>query len=56
MNREHLYINGEWTPANGDGIIEVVNPATEQVIGSVPVASKTDVDTAVAAAKAAFPA
>ncbi|TWP51281.1 aldehyde dehydrogenase family protein [Lentzea tibetensis] len=37
-------------------MIEVVNPATEEVIGSVPAGTPADVDTAVAAALAAFPA
>ena len=56
MRRDALYINGEWVEATGDGVIEVVNPATEEVIGSVPVGSQTDVDAAVRAARAAFPA
>ncbi len=55
MRRDSLYINGEWVSATGDGVIEVVNPATEEVIGSVPVGSQDDVDTAVTAARAAFP-
>tara|TARA_B110000881_G_scaffold203557_1_gene204410 strand:+ start:914 stop:2398 length:1485 start_codon:yes stop_codon:yes gene_type:complete len=54
MNREELYINGEWVDASGEGEIEVVNPATEQVIGSVPVGSQADVDAAVNAASTAF--
>ncbi|GLZ34927.1 aldehyde dehydrogenase [Lentzea sp. NBRC 105346] len=37
-------------------MIEVVNPATEEVIGTVPEGTPADVDTAVAAAVAAFPA
>jgi aldehyde dehydrogenase (NAD+) len=36
--------------------IEVVNPATEEVIASVPAGTAADVDAAVAAATAAFPA
>jgi aldehyde dehydrogenase (NAD+) len=36
--------------------IEVVNPATEDVIASVPAGTAADVDAAVAAARAAFPA
>ena len=56
MRRTQLYIDGEWVDATGEGEIEVVNPATEAVIGSVPVGSSADVDTAVAAARAAFPA
>ena len=55
MRRSELYINGKWVSPNGDGAIDVINPTTEEVIGSVPVASQIDVDSAVAAAKAAFP-
>ena len=31
--REHLYIGGEWVTSRGEGSIEVVNPANEQLIG-----------------------
>ncbi|HIC75275.1 MAG TPA: aldehyde dehydrogenase family protein, partial [Candidatus Poseidoniales archaeon] len=55
MQRDAIYIGGEWVEANGEGTIEVVNPATEQTIGSVPVGSSSDVDAAVAAARRAFP-
>ncbi|HJM20284.1 MAG TPA: aldehyde dehydrogenase family protein, partial [Candidatus Thalassarchaeaceae archaeon] len=55
MQRSQLYINGEWVSPNGDGAIDVINPTTEEVIGSVPIASQSDVDSAVAAAKAVFP-
>jgi aldehyde dehydrogenase (NAD+) len=41
-----LVDNGKW--------IDVVNPATEQVIGQVPDCGQADLDTAVAAARAAF--
>ena len=54
MQRGQLYINGEWVSPDGKGTIDVINPSTEEVIGSVPVSSRTDVDLAVAAAKAAF--
>ena len=47
MRRDSLYINGEWVQATGEGTIEVVNPATEEIIGSVPVGSQADVDAAV---------
>ena len=55
MRRESLYIDGNWVPANGDGVIEVINPATEEIIGSVPVGSQADVNAAVEAARTAFP-
>ncbi|MEU6964215.1 aldehyde dehydrogenase [Streptomyces chrestomyceticus] len=51
---EQLYIGGEFTDPAGGGTIEVVSPHTEQVIGRVPHASRTDVDRAVAAARASF--
>jgi aldehyde dehydrogenase (NAD+)/phenylacetaldehyde dehydrogenase len=49
-----LFINGEWTPGGTGKQIDVVDPATEQVIASVPAAGKEDVDRAVAAARAAL--
>ncbi len=54
-DRQHLYIDGTWIEPRGDGTIEVINPASEQAIGSVPVGSEMDVDAAVEAAKSAFP-
>jgi aldehyde dehydrogenase (NAD+) len=52
--RDVLYIGGEWVASAGTGTIEVVNPATEEVIAVVPEACGADVDRAVAAARAAF--
>ncbi|MFC4604549.1 aldehyde dehydrogenase family protein [Rhodococcus kronopolitis] len=49
-----LYINGEWVPSHGTSTIDVVNPATEEVIATVPDGTPADVDDAVAAARAAF--
>jgi acyl-CoA reductase-like NAD-dependent aldehyde dehydrogenase len=54
LERDRLYIGGEWTAPAKDGAIDVVNPATEEVIGRVPEGSPADVDRAVAAANAAF--
>ncbi|HKX88775.1 MAG TPA: aldehyde dehydrogenase family protein, partial [Sphingopyxis sp.] len=39
----------------GSARFDVLNPATEQVIGSVPDATQADLDRAIAAARAAFP-
>ncbi len=55
MQRSSLYIGGQWVEADGDGIIEVINPSTEEIIGSVPAGSAKDVEDAIAAAKAAYP-
>ncbi len=51
-----MYIDGTWRPAAGPGVIEVVNPADEQVIATVPAGTVEDVDAAVRAARAALPA
>jgi aldehyde dehydrogenase (NAD+) len=50
------YINGIWTPSASEAGIDVVNPATEEVIDEVPAGHPSDVDAAAAAAAAAFPA
>ncbi|MCE8032808.1 CoA-acylating methylmalonate-semialdehyde dehydrogenase [Billgrantia tianxiuensis] len=50
------YINGQMTTGESSRQQEVFNPATGQVSGQVALASRADVATAVAAAKAAFPA
>jgi aldehyde dehydrogenase (NAD+) len=49
-----MYIDGAWRPAAGQDVIEVVNPADEQVIGQVPAGTALDVDAAVRAARAAL--
>ncbi|MGE5242801.1 MAG: aldehyde dehydrogenase family protein [Betaproteobacteria bacterium] len=52
--QKQLFINGEWRDAAAGKTIDVVNPATEEVIATVPSAEQADVDAAVAAARAAF--
>ena len=53
-HKTQFYINGEWVdPVSGERL-DVVNPATEQVIGEVALGGVEDVDRAVAAAVAAF--
>ena len=53
-NRDTLYINGTWTVSSGAGSINVINAATEEVMGRVPEGTPEDVDRAVTAARAAF--
>ena len=48
------YINGEWVDAQEGGRIEIENPATGQIIAEVARAQQTDIDKAVAAARACF--
>src|ERR671938_1316827 len=54
MMRKQLFINGEWRDATGGKTIEVVNPATEDVIAEVASADRADLDAAVASARAAL--
>jgi len=49
-------IGGQWVAAAGGGWDDVENPARREVIARVPASGSEDVDAAVAAAKAAFPA
>ncbi|ASU59812.1 aldehyde dehydrogenase family protein [Nocardiopsis dassonvillei] len=51
-----LYIDGAWRDSASSEALDVVNPATEQVIDTVPAGAAEDVDAAVAAAAAALPA
>jgi aldehyde dehydrogenase (NAD+) len=52
--KKQLLINNEWRDAAGGKTMEVINPATEEIIATVAAAGKEDVDAAVAAARAAF--
>ena len=56
LDRTAVYVDGQWVASDGAGRIEVRNPATEQVIAVVAEGTASDVDKAVAAARAAFPA
>src|SRR5437588_3550219 len=51
-----MWINGERVPASSGKVIEVHNPATEEMIDTAPAANAADVDAAVSTAQAAFPA
>ncbi|MEX7473372.1 aldehyde dehydrogenase family protein [Mycobacterium adipatum] len=53
-DRTEIYIDGQWVSPTGTDAIEVINPATERVIGVVPSASDADVDAAVTSARKAF--
>ncbi len=53
-NRTRFYINGKWVEPSTNQTLDVVNPATEEVIGPIAMGSRQDVDSAVAAAVAAF--
>src|SRR5205807_899134 len=54
LRRHDIFIGGEWTPGTGDGVQEIINPATGKVIAHVPKGTEKDVDRAVTAARKAF--
>ncbi|GAA6151140.1 aldehyde dehydrogenase family protein [Pseudoteredinibacter isoporae] len=56
METLKFYINGEWVEPNQAQTLDVINPATEQSCGRIALGNEQDVNAAVAAAKAAFPA
>jgi acyl-CoA reductase-like NAD-dependent aldehyde dehydrogenase len=56
IDRDKLFIDGEWVPSAGTGTIDVIDASTEEVIGRIPDGTASDVDAAVAAARRAFPA
>ena len=49
-----FYINGEWVDPVDPKSLDVINPATEEVIGKIAMGNSQDVDKAVSAAKEAF--
>src|ERR1700749_2041536 len=51
-----LFIDGKWRPAASGRTIPVLNPATEENVGTVAHADKSDLDEAVAAAEKGFKA
>ncbi|GGA24545.1 aldehyde dehydrogenase family protein [Psychrobacillus lasiicapitis] len=55
LNHTKHYINGEWVDSTGSDTIEVINPATEEVMGKISSGTEEDVNRAVQAAKEAFP-
>lgn len=50
----NIYVDGAWIPSTSDELIEIINPTTEEVIGSVPAGTADDVAAAARAAKKAF--
>ena len=54
-NYQQFYIDGQWLdPAEGGESFDVINPATERIVGSIRMGGAADVERAVAAAHRAF--
>src|SRR5580765_1635877 len=55
VSQHKNFVGGEWVEAVEGGTMEVLNPATGEVIAEVPSGTQADVDRAVEAAKKALP-
>ena len=52
---DQQYIDGAWTGAAGGGTWEVINPATEEIVRSVPFGGREDCHAAIEAAARGLP-
>src|SRR3954463_3280374 len=50
------YVGGRWTESESADLLDVTNPATDEVIARVPLSTPAELDAAVSAARAALPA
>jgi succinate-semialdehyde dehydrogenase/glutarate-semialdehyde dehydrogenase len=55
MTAYQQYIGGTWMDASNGGTWDVLNPATEELVRTVPYGTSTDCNLAIDAAVAAFP-
>lgn len=53
-NAAKFYIDGKWMTPKSSKKLDVINPATEEVITSIVLGNQEDVEMAIAAARAAF--
>ena len=54
FNYDRMLIDGKWVEASGGRTYDIPNPATEEVLGHAPDASREDMRRAIAAARRAF--
>src|SRR6266496_816930 len=54
MRTHRLYINGEFVDSQSSATLDVIDPATGEILGLTPDAAGGDIDRAVRAARAAF--
>src|SRR5262245_49114780 len=53
-NERNFYIDGKWVTPHSKQTLDVLNPANEEVIGTITLGDQEDVNRAVAAARRAF--
>ncbi|WP_321792462.1 aldehyde dehydrogenase family protein [Burkholderia pyrrocinia] len=54
MEQRHIYVNGDWRRSAAQEVVQVTNPATEEIIGSAPAGCQQDIENAVHAANGAL--
>jgi malonate-semialdehyde dehydrogenase (acetylating)/methylmalonate-semialdehyde dehydrogenase len=54
MHQVPLLINGEFVQSTSDQLIDVINPANQEVLAQVPCATDAEMDAAIASAKGTF--
>ena len=52
--QDRLYIDGVWIRPEKGGTLDVIDPATEEIIHKAPAGTSGDIDKAVKAARYAF--
>ncbi|MCJ7870954.1 NAD-dependent succinate-semialdehyde dehydrogenase [Phaeobacter sp. J2-8] len=50
----NLLIDGDWRPSTSGATLDVINPATEEVLGALPAATPEDLDAALRSAQRGF--
>lgn len=55
-DKQQFYINGKWVSPKVPMVLPVIDPSNEEAFATISMGAEADVDAAVAAAKAAFPA
>ena len=54
MEKRKFYIDGKWVKPDTKDTLDVINPATEEVVATISLGSARDIDIAVSAARRAF--
>jgi betaine-aldehyde dehydrogenase len=54
LDRDALFIGGEWATPASSGLLPVISPHSEEVVATVPEGTTADIDAAVAAARTAY--
>ena len=53
-NNQKFYINGQWVNPHSKQLLDVINPANEEIITQIAIGNKEDLNSAVEAAKKSF--